>query len=63
MRFVLIALVVLGGALTGCGPPRDTSMDAFYERHPEYNNRPSYFDKDPGYDDTDLNERYSGSKD
>ena len=61
MRILFLCGMVLAGALLmGCNA--DHSTDAFYERHPEYEQKPSYFDKTTNYDDQDLNERYSGNK-
>jgi hypothetical protein len=62
MRFVFYTLVLFFALfLTGCWTSNGT--EEFYARHPEYDNRPSYFDKTPDYDDQDLNDRYSGNKD
>jgi hypothetical protein len=62
MRIVLIiAGISLLGLSVGCSSPSN-GTEAFYERHPQYDNRPSYFDKRMDYDDEDLNEKYSGDK-
>ncbi len=43
------AAIFLFAILNGCAPERGD--EKFYDRHPEYNNPPSYFEKDPGYKD------------
>jgi hypothetical protein len=60
MRIALCVSVFIAAFLMGCSS--DHSTDDFYDRHPQYDQRPSYFDKNPNYDDQDLNDRYSGDK-
>jgi hypothetical protein len=61
MRFIFVCgFVILATSLFGCSQPDGT--EAFYERHPEYNQPPGYVDQSGKADGQSLNERYSGSK-
>jgi hypothetical protein len=62
MRLIFgCGFIILAASLFGCSHPDGT--ESFYERHPEYNQPPSYFDKSSNGDGQSLNEKYSGSKD
>jgi len=55
---IVIAVLLLGlGRLVGCTETNGT--EEFYARHPQYSERPEYFDKGTEYDTQAPSDRYT----
>lgn len=62
MRMLLSLVAVLGlFGLMGCTQVHEGSTQ-FTAAHPEYDNRPDYFNRDPGYDQSPRNFSYFGTE-